>query len=326
MSLIADAFQPFIRGEFLTINGRPRPLNFADIIIEPKASYYIDFNTADNTISFDFRDSGIVFRAFAGDCCRFASAAFQTISSVPAEILKRDSVAWGMIKLYYSAFYSGQATIRLFGESCSFFDQQHTKKITTTGQAFGKEPPFSIEGGLYKCRLKPGTAELICTKASRGAIGNSHELFWEYFGERIKILAEEILRGSLPRSDAQTLFLQLENLRSLLKKSNKYNWLSFVRNELQYRHKFGAWFPSKPSKAQRQALTGIVKNWTNDPMKISLGDTRVETLSEFTACCVFIVALSRIFLERIRERSENKSRSFVSIIPLAFVNDRQGGN
>src|SRR5436309_15581758 len=125
MSLLADALQPFIVRNLTMLGGRLEQMTLPDVIVAPTAAYAFDFDDTDRSISLDFRVAEFITTALASDCCRLASAAFQTAASVPQEILQRDTVAWSLVKLYYAAFYAGHSLIRILGESCSYFERQH---------------------------------------------------------------------------------------------------------------------------------------------------------------------------------------------------------
>ena len=59
--------------------------------------------------------------AFAADCNRMSSAAFESIENItPSENLPR-SVAWLIIRSYYSAFFAAHAILRMVGISCTQF-------------------------------------------------------------------------------------------------------------------------------------------------------------------------------------------------------------
>src|SRR5205807_2194336 len=115
MSLAADALQPYIVREFSSLSGRLHVGTLADVIVSEMAAYDLLFDDADQSITMDFREPTAAVAAYAADCSPFSFAAFQTISQVAAEIMERDSVAWSLIKTYYSAFYAGHALMRVFG-------------------------------------------------------------------------------------------------------------------------------------------------------------------------------------------------------------------
>lgn len=173
------------------------------------------------------------------------------------EFLKRDSVAWGIVKLDYSAFYAGHALIPLLGEGCSHFDRQHVARLHDLGIAFGRVPGFRIESGLYRCVLSGNSTVLTCARA-RGTVGGTHESFWEIFGNLVQVVADGVLTGALLRADAQAVFLQLENFGEIMRRRSGYSWLSVIRNDLQYRQQFGVWYPARIGAGDRAVWEGVV--------------------------------------------------------------------
>jgi hypothetical protein len=295
-------------------------MTLADVITSATIGYDLDFDDADESVIVDFRDSNFLVSALAADCCRFSFASFQTMSLVASEIMQRDSVAWSFVKLYYSAFYAGHALIRIFGEGCSFFDRQHASRLIEIGVALGRERSFNIESGLYRCVLNQNSTALKCTRA-RGTVGGAHEAFWGIFGNRIQVISEAVLTGMLTRSDAQSVFAQLDAFKEIIRRRAGFSWLSATRNDLQYRHHFGVWFPAQIRANDRKILSRLAAKWQHDPMDIDLNERRFGLLGEFVSCCIFIVAFCHAMLERIADRSTEGARSFARIGPMAFLND-----
>jgi hypothetical protein len=223
------------------------------------------------------------------------------------------------VKVYYAAFYAGHALIRIFGESCSFFDRQHVARLNQLGEILGREWSFDIDAGLYRCALTPSATALKCKK-TRGAAG-IHEAFWTVFGLHVQRLSEATLTGSLVSADAQAVFAQLDALVEIMRRRTGYSWLSGVRNDLQYRQAHGVWFPAGLRQRERQSLSRLVSDWQRDPMEIDLDMRRFGLLGDFVAACIFIVALCHTMLARISERSAAGPRSFIILGPMAFVND-----
>ena len=89
--------------------------------MQPTAAYDISIDNEKRAVTIDFRDSNLVALKLAGDACRLALASFQTIGSVTREFDERDNAAWALVKIYYSAFYAGNAILRLFGQVLLFF-------------------------------------------------------------------------------------------------------------------------------------------------------------------------------------------------------------
>ncbi len=197
----------------------------ADVIIAPKASYDLDFDDSAQSVSVDFRVRGPIVAAMAADFCRLSSAAFQSVSFIEGEIDEKDSIAWGLIKLYYSAFYAGHALIRLFGDACSYFARPHTNRLLNLGVALGKAPSFRIETGFYQCSVSRTATPMTCTRV-RGVSGGAHEAFWDIFGCRIRGLATGVLGGPMISIDAQAVFPQLHAFTSLVARQGNFSWLS----------------------------------------------------------------------------------------------------
>src|SRR5262249_53538744 len=95
---------------------------------------------------------------------------------------------------------------------------------------------------------------------------------------------------------AQAAFSQVQNLRTVLTKRTGHGWLSGVRNDLQYRHRFGVWFPAQLNHRQRRSLSAIVRQWNQDPMGIDLQDRPSDVLGEFAASSTFVIALCHSML------------------------------
>jgi hypothetical protein len=313
ISLIADAFQPLLVRDLFAISRTIRISSIPDSILAPRAAFDLDFDDSHKMVSFDFRTPEFIVPAIASDCCRFSGAAFQTVSAIATISFEKHAVPWELIKLYYAAFYSGHAIIRLLGESCSFFDRRHVVRIDDLSRTMGKAPNFPIDAGLYRCTVHGGGTKLQCVKEQ----GGTHELFWRVFGERIDSAANDILSGPLVQVDAQSVFAQLESFRRLVRRHGS-SWLSTLRNDCQYRHHYGVWFPSSIRKRERDMMGRLVSQWKADPMNVNLESGRFGIIGEFIVACTFIIAICRSLVWRIVERS-TKGRSFFHYGPMAFI-------
>jgi hypothetical protein len=321
MSIIAEALQPHTVSGLLSLGGRAGLGNLSDLLIGQSSSYDLDFDDTEQSISIDFRDSRSVIPALGSDCCRFATAAFQSIAPVSKEIIEKDTLAWSIVKLYYAAFYAGHSIIRILGESCSFLERVHTGRISSIALAIGKTPNFSINRGLYHCTINSTASALKYMKAG-GAVGGTHESFWSIFYTRMHDLSEAVLMGQLIPAESQQVFAQLRSLEQILNMGGAmHGALSIVRNDLQYKHLFGVWFPVQVRKRDRETLSRLGAQWQRDPMNITLQPAGQDVLRTFVAACTFIVGLCRSMMFRIAERSTEGTRCFVYFGPLSFLHD-----
>jgi hypothetical protein len=232
----------------------------------------------------------------------------------------RDTFAWALVKLYYSAFYAGHALIRTLGEGCSFFYKSHTDRVAIIADASGILPPFRIDAGLYHCVLSPNASAVSYVKAASTS-GGTHEAFWLIFGKKLKSTANAILTGPLPSADAQTVYAQIDQMLQIINRKAGYSWLSGVRNDSQYRLQHHVWFPETLRAQVRRDLGRVAAQWKRDPMAIDLSNQRLGLLGDFSLACAFIVALSREVFCQIGERSSRGTRSFARTGPMAFLND-----
>ena len=179
MSIAADALQPsFLQGLF-ELRDKIETKGFADSITSaPKAGFDLDFQDAQRLIEIDFRESEFVTSIFGGDACRFASASFASIAKVPSELEDKTTAPWALIKLYYSAFYAGHSILRLLGQSCSYLEANHVQHLRQLAAAFGLEPKFAIEAGLYHFVMNPSQTGFTLARTT-GRVGGAHESFWK---------------------------------------------------------------------------------------------------------------------------------------------------
>lgn len=319
MSIFADAMQPHLVRGLVTLRGRADSPTLPDLITARSGvGYHLDFDDEEKAVILDFRHSDPIASAVASDACRFSCAAFQSVAPLEAELVERDKVAWCMIRLYYAAFYAGHALLRLLGESCSNFDKSHIERLSELREIFEKTPAFGITAGTYRCVIDP-TATTLTWSPARGGNGGPHQAFWGTFGDHLGRLSDAILTGPLPQPDAIIVTGKIEALRRLTSTNNAHfhHWLSVFRNELQYRHKHGVWFPSSLKKQDRAYLSRLCAAWVKDPGEIQPPSPGTGALIQFVAACTLIISLCRVLLVRIARLSGPKS--FVIYGPFAFL-------
>lgn len=319
MPLAAAAFQPFVVPQLIGVGRGSETTSLADLVTMKSAGY--DLSVAPKKgVTLDFRDSTAVTSVLASDCGRFSCAAFQSVATIAQDMEDRDAFAWGLVRLYYAAFYAGHALIRTMGEGCSFFYKVHTDRIAIVADATGIEPPFRIDSGLYHCVLESGASAATFIRAA-SVSGGTHEAFWLVFGNKMKVISEAVLKGPLPRADAQSVFAQIDQMLQILGRKGSYSWLSGVRNDLQYRLLHQAWYPERLRPQFRSGLARAVGQWTRDPMLIDMANQRWGLHGDFALTCTFIVALCREIFVQIGNRSSEGRRSFARTGPIAFLNE-----
>lgn len=321
MSIVADALQPFFASGLTNVEGRPEIIPLPDLIgRQNKIGFDLDFDNVASAIITDFRDPAPVLNSVAYDSSRFASSAFQSMRSLSDFVGTSEEVAWGLIRAYYASFYAGHSLLRLFGESCSYFDRSHMAFLTKLGAAAGKTPSFTLSVGSYRCVLNASSSSVTSTVLQVSS-GGAHEVFWKAFASRLKVIAEEVILGPLAQVEAQAVYAKLDAfLRSISSRGAPFaSWLSTIRNDIQYRQGCGVWLPIEFKRHQREVLSRLAGQWKRDPMDIDVGTTACGAVGEFLTSCAFVVALCREMLDRLKSRSPKAARSFATIGPLAIL-------
>jgi hypothetical protein len=239
---------------------------------------------------------------------------------VQSEAIDKVNVPWIIVKMYYAAFYSAHCLLRIFGNSCSFFNPSDIRALVKLYEIGGLVTPFTLESGLYSCKLDAAASSLTCKKIG-GRSGGSHETFWDEFGQRIGELAVAALVAPMSRIEAQDIFRKLTTLQEVMKQGgSSYSWLSYVRNAIQYRQQYEAWLPSSIKKVERNILCRLAGKWTADPLAIDM-DLGSQTLRKFISACAFIIACCRVMLFHIAHRSIEGSKSFLNVGPLSILKE-----
>lgn len=310
MSLAADALQPQFVRSLMSLSGRGHPRYLMDSITDAgKSGFDLDVDVPTATVKLDFREEGIVGSFIGGDACRLASASFTSLHLITQAFEQPETLAWGLVRCYYAAFYAGNSVLRLLGRSCSYLERPQITQIRKLAAALGSPLVFDIPSGLYYCQLNPAQTG-FSLKQARGRVGGAHEVFWEVFDEFLSGTTEDVLVGHLAPTDARAVFAKLLSYRDILRRGAGASWLSSVRNEIQYRQGHGTWVPSSINRHVRGTLGRLAEQWTRDPMDIDVEAMPSGDLGAYIAGCAFTIALCKTVLSRIAARSDAGARSF----------------
>lgn len=318
MSLLADAFRPLLVSSATAMTGRPDSISLPDVIVSRRAAYGIEFDVDSLSVSLNFRDADFIATATAYDCNRLATASYQSAQGVEKVLEDASTLPWGLIRLYYGAFYSAHAMLRLLGHGYCHFEAKHSAQISQLASAMGTPIPFAVNAGMHHCEVMNEGTSLRCTRASSSSSNGSHEAFWTFLEARLREIGDEILEGPLPTSDAQAVVGKLESFKRLIGHNAAFGWLSKTRNDLQYRQRFDVWFPCGVSKSGRRAISRLASQWGSDPMAIDLDADMEDALARFARACVFQIASCRALLNHIAQR-QPRNRSFLDFGPAGYL-------
>lgn len=196
--------------------------------------------------------------AALNDAIRMSCAAFESATSVSVCVAESRSCAWQFISYYYSGYFAANALMRLSGCSAVNLSALECGEINEKALLYGvggtEDKNKIAVGQFYMYTDLTGTPSL--EMAALGSKGGVHIQFWASFLRYLDILRQTITSSTLPKTDRDSAKLELDLLVSSLKFSGVQtgSWLSEVRNGLNYRLDYGAWFPYDNSVTDGRTL------------------------------------------------------------------------
>ncbi|TMI97183.1 MAG: hypothetical protein E6H08_02720 [Bacteroidetes bacterium] len=265
-------------------------------------------------------DFEVFLRGYASDINRFGCAAIESMNEIHYKPFFTKSHSWKCIKVYYASYYAAHALLRLHGISCTNFERENLNHIEKVADLWGMQNGLSIEKGYYQCILDSLNKEIFCTKIVASGNKGSHEQLWSVFLNHLDYVITEI--SSLPATvELQRILTKLADLKNTLTAfgSNGGNWLSKVRNEINYKHKNGLWYPYKDAEKYFNRIEAMIENWEKVPDQLDLTSNYDKPILRFLDACIFMVSL---YLNSAKDMADKcpKGTSFQSHGVLSFLN------
>ena len=257
--------------------------------------------------------------AFAFESNRFSTASFESAYHISNPERLPKSHSWPLVQLYYAGFFAAHAIMRMFGSSCSQLNRADVDSIQEVADLFGMAGTVRLSRGFYRIEFVRQNQQLVFRRLD-SALGGVHELFWREFTEMIDGVTAQILQTRLhPASDARVSG-KLVELVDALRSSNcaDGSWLSKIRNEINYRHGFGIWFPYQGYSSSLDTVVAKRDRWQNDPMTITI-DRSSHELCGFQDACLMLLSFCRVLVEHMANRCPS-GKSFHLFGPLGFLN------
>lgn len=185
----------------------------------------------------------------------------------------------------------------MLGVSCSQLDKQQADKIHEIATLYSNSNSFNISSSYYSCVYSEVNKQLLFDNIK--SKGGTHESFWKIFCTKIQEISNKILSLRRITSQSQQVSTKLGELCNILcyQGRNGGNWLSSVRNQVNYRHELDVWFPY--NQKRQQSIENTYNNclmWLNDPMNINLMIKPSQPIDLFISACAFIVGLCRVLV------------------------------
>ena len=235
-------------------------------------------HTQNRAIEFELRfsHSSMLYASIANDCNRFSQAAIESMWSIRKVSKLPKSTGWAAVQMYYSAFFAAHAILRVFGRACTQLESSHVQTVHQIAVATQLDGGVSsIENGFYMSSITNG-------KIKYKKLKDSHADTWSAFYNLLTWLIENITSTTgigRHKSDAITL---ISNLKAAISRSGatRGNWLSHIRNKVNYQHSFGVWFPYKGALHNHDTVLRNAE-WLKEPKTFDLSTTNSDISALF---------------------------------------------
>jgi hypothetical protein len=259
-----------------------------------------------------FGDAGSFLSALAADVNRMAAAAFESTCQATRSAIFPRSTAWIIIKSYYASFFAAHAILRMLGTGIVNLEHSHIRAVNKISKVFGVWNE-DVSPGYFCCELAR-SGQMVKWSRVDSSSGGVHEQFWTYFARVMSQLSNDLLTSKNGiMADNQTVSVKLDELAANLHYSSnpKGTWLSGIRNRINYRHDFGAWYPYRGQNPVGSIEERLISGWLADPITINLTSHNDRELRRFQETCNFIIAMCRVLAEDMADRCPS-GRSFHS--------------
>ncbi len=217
------------------------------------------------------------------------------LSSLESYLFSREvrsqtgAVAWSLIKAYYAAFFGAHAIMRATGRGNVQMDSGTAVAIIDIANIYGVA--LGVPVGNYDFRLtqhSDRTLDLILTSVD--GRGSAHEGFWKSFYNFLSGLADEVAANS--EQNASLTIGAISEVQAILASNgmNAGTWLSFIRNQINYRHEYGVWFPYTGVWSVSSMFSKIPST-DGALFRLDL-DASKKAIDAFTSCCLSLAVLN----------------------------------
>lgn len=314
MSVIAELLRSETIPGFSEIS-RPENTTFKAWV--SNLGYKISLPIQKKSFVLDVYDYDELIKPFCFDINRMASASFESIEGVRQDAKFPKSFGWMIIRSYYSAYFSAHAILRLYGISCSQMDAFEVSQLMKVARLYNMDAGIVIDKGYYACRYDTQNNKITMQQLS-----NTHQDVWRVFYDLIEELSQKIAQSNFLKEDKENTIDFLYALRYRLSHRNRLasgNWLSQVRNEVNYTHSMGAWFPYTGSTDHYEAMYRRISTWKDDLDSVIFSDDHNDEIM-FVETCAAVVAICKGLLSELYKANPKCFLSFGAQRCLNYCN------
>lgn len=272
--------------------------------------YLFDHDLTPTAFSVRTSDKSNLSIALANDCNRMAMAAIESVAGVRLDDPFKSSGAWAIIRVYYATFFAVHSIMRMYGISCCQLESKHTSKLFQIADLLGKTGgERNIENGFYAIQIDKRYENLNFVKYK-----DSHKDTWDCFSKLITKVAGDI-RGVTALShyklEATDILLSIKEGLVHGGRTSCGNWLSQIRNSVNYQHSHGVWYPYERKPVVPQYIVKLAADWTKSPTVIN-HNIRKSDIEAFFELSADILSLFKTLLTSCINRYESAKTIFAN--------------
>lgn len=282
-------------------------------------------------------------KAWAGDIVRLSSASLETVNGITDSCKNKKFLAWQLVEQYYSAFYAAHSTLKI----CSFglvqLDNSIINNIKKIADIRGVHFTSDVTKGIYCVDIISNQSKAVFYKVNR--YDDSHRGLWHRYADFIDVIrglsvttghydstcvrpwdgSEPVPHSAysqLPRENADLIIQRLELIRKTMDIRGDNNWLSSIRNNINYNQSYGIWFPYVGYMEKYESLVSMKKLYLDGAMSPKFQYKHEYDLEEFVNCCQLIISINYELLADLESRNP-LNKSFLKFGTVKLINLHQ---
>lgn len=253
-----------------------------------KGSYQINNSSVHDCVRLENVHMGELNPFLSWDYERFCFSSLESLMSCKLQRAHPKAIGWPLLKLYYSAFFGAHSILRATGQGVLRLERAVAAHLTEYAKFFIDE--LVISSGTYESRLEQDAFRSINLVLRRlPDTGGAHEQFWRRFHAFLSELSEQAAAQNEP--GAVRLIGEIAELQKILTANGFSNgaWLSAVRNQINYQHQYGVWYPYHRSRDAAVSMEGVGRE--SGGIRCDFNPSR-DPLCAFSAACQILAAIN----------------------------------
>lgn len=254
-----------------------------------EGSYYVGPGSDPESVVLKNVNLGELVPYISFDFERFALSGLETLLFCAPEPKRPKAIGWPLLKIYYSSFFGAHAIMRATGQGVIRVEGRQARRVSEVAAIF--DPALTVVPGSYAFQLVQNSDRSIDVVLRRIAdSGGAHDQFWRRFYAYLSEVSSSVALAKEP--DASSVVAEVTEIQSLLVSNglSAGTWLSFVRNQINYQHGHGAWFPYGAPKSLANSVSRVGLA-ASSSIRLDVNSSK-DPIGAFLACCRVISAIN----------------------------------